>query len=319
MEYTRLGPTGLKVSRLALGCMSYGDPTVPGAHPWALTEDKSAPFFRQAVELGITFWDTANVYQAGTSEEIVGRAISEYSRREDIVLATKVFGRMHDGPGGQGLSRKAILEQIDASLARLGTDYVDLYQIHRFDPFTPVEETMEALNDVVRAGKARYIGASSMYAWQFAKLQNAAERHGWTRFVSMQDQLSLVYREEQREMLPLCRDQGIAVLPWSPLGGGKVTRPWGTATKRATTDRYNKSMYDKDEAKGIVDAVEAVAKARNVPMAQVAMAWVLAQPDVTSPIVGVSKMSHLQDAVASVDLVLTPDEIAALEAPYRPL
>src|SRR6476660_6743199 len=226
MEYTRLGSTGLKVSRLALGCMSYGDPTTPDAHPWALTEDEAQPFFRQAVDLGVTFWDTANVYQRGTSEEIVGRAITRYSRREEIVLATKVRGRMHNGPGGEGLSRKAILEQVDASLTRLGTDYIDLYQIHRFDLETPVEETMEALHEVVRAGKARYLGASSMYAWQFAKMQHVAERHGWTPFVSMQNHYNLVYREEEREMLPLCLDQGVGVLPWSPLARGKLTRRW---------------------------------------------------------------------------------------------
>src|SRR3954463_8971987 len=220
MEYVRLGSTGLKVSRLALGCMSYGDPTTPGAHEWSLVDADAQPFFRQAVELGITFWDTANVYQAGTSEEVVGRALREYSRREDIVLATKVHGRMHDGPGGQGLSRKAILEQIDASLTRLGTDYVDLYQIHRFDPDAPAEETMEVLHDVVRAGKARYIGASSMYAWQFAKAQSVAHDRGWTQFVSMQNHYNLVYREEEREMIPQCIDQGVGVLPWSPLARG---------------------------------------------------------------------------------------------------
>src|SRR6187200_3352907 len=236
MESVRLGSTGLKVSRLALGCMSYGDPTTPGAHEWSLVDDQAQPFFEQAIDLGIIFWDTANVYQAGTSEEVVGRAIERYSRREDIVLATKVFGRMHDGPGGQGLSRKAILEQIDASLRRLGTDYVDLYQIHRFDPDTPVEETMEALHDVVKAGKARYIGASSMWAWQFAKMQYAAERHGWTRFVSMQNQYSLMQREEEREMFGLLADQGVGSIPWSPLAKGRLARPWGEQTKRSEND-----------------------------------------------------------------------------------
>jgi aryl-alcohol dehydrogenase-like predicted oxidoreductase len=317
MKTVRLGRTGLEVSRICFGCMSFGKLT--DERPWVLGLDEARPLYQHAWDQGINFFDTANVYAQGTSEEITGALIKELAPRQEIVLATKVFGRMRPGPNGQGLSRAAIMAEIDNSLARLGTDYVDLYQIHRFDPFTPVEETMEALNDVVRAGKARYIGASSMYAWQFAKLQNAAERHGWTKFVSMQDQLSLVYREEEREMLPLCRDQGIAVLPWSPLGGGKVTRPWGEQTKRATTDRYNKSMYDTDDAKPIVDAVEAVANARGVPMAQVAMAWVLAQPGVTSPIVGVSKMKHLEDAIASVDLVLSADEIAQLEAPYKPL
>ncbi|WP_375450673.1 aldo/keto reductase [uncultured Devosia sp.] len=317
MKYVRLGRTGLEVSRICFGCMSFGK--ITEERPWVLGLDDARSLYQRAWDQGINFFDTANVYAQGSSEEITGALIKELAPRQEIVLATKVFGRMRPGPNGQGLSRGAIMAEIDNSLRRLGTDYVDLYQIHRFDPVTPVEETMEALNDIVRAGKARYIGASSMYAWQFAKLQNAAERHGWTPFVSMQDQLSLVYREEEREMLPLCRDQGIAVLPWSPLGGGKLARSWGTATKRATTDRYNKSMYEKDDTKAIVDAVEVVAKARNVSMAQVAMAWVLAQPGVTSPIVGVSKMGHLEDAVASTDLVLSPEEIAQLQAPYQPL
>src|SRR3954463_4025347 len=263
MEYVRLGSTGLKVSRLALGCMSYGDPTTPGAHEWSLHDEDAQPFFRQALDLGITFWDTANVYQAGTSEEVVGRAINAYTRREDVVLATKVHGRMHDGPGGAGLSRKAILEQIDASLSRLGTDYVDLYQIHRFDPEAPVEETMEALHDVVKAGKARYLGASSMWAWQFAKLQHAAERHGFTRFVSVQDQYSLLQREEEREMFGLLADQGVGSLPWSPLAAGKVTRPWDeTGTDRSRTnpsaDFFGRPLFlDGDRA--VVDAVERIA------------------------------------------------------------
>src|SRR6476661_3288808 len=243
MEYTRLGDTGLRISRLALGCMSYGDPTTEAAHRWARADDDAQPFFRQAIELGITFWDTANVYQAGTSEEVVGRAIERYSRREDIVLATKVHGRMHDGPGGQGLSRKAILEQIDASLARLGTDYVDLYQIHRHDPNTPAEETMEALHDVVKAGKVRYLGASSMYAWQFAKLQHAADLHGWTRFVSMQNQYSLMQREEEREMFGLLADQGVGSIPWSPLAKGRLARPWGEQTQRFDTDPVGRRFF----------------------------------------------------------------------------
>src|SRR3954452_6052650 len=317
MEYVRLGSTGLKVSRLAMGCMSYGDPTTPGAHEWSLHDEEAQPFFRQAVELGITFWDTANVYQAGTSEEVVGRAINRYSRREDIVLATKVFGRMHDGPGGQGLSRKAILEQIDASLARLGTDYVDLYQIHRFDPETPVEETMEALHDVVKAGKARYLGASSMYGWQFAKMQHAAERHGWTPFVSMQNHYNLIYREEEREMLPLCVDQGVGVIPWSPLARGRLTRPWDATTARGETDEFGRNLY-RDEDAAVVAKVLDVAKRRGVPAAQVALAWLMAQPSVTSPIVGVTRPEHLTDAVAAVDLVLEPDEIAELGAGYVP-
>jgi aryl-alcohol dehydrogenase-like predicted oxidoreductase len=240
MEYTRLGGTGLKISRLALGCMSYGDPTTGGAHRWALADDEAQPFFEQAVELGITFWDTSNNYQAGTSEEVVGRAIRRYSRREDIVLATKVFGRMHDGPGGSGLSRKAILEQIDASLARLGTDYVDLYQIHRFDPETPVAETMEALHDVVKAGKARYLGASSMYAWQFAKLQRAAEVGGWTPFVSMQNQYNLLRRQDEPELMAMCADTGVGLVPYSPNGKGRLARPWGSSPSGPTSTTWSR-------------------------------------------------------------------------------
>ena len=256
MEYVRLGSTGLKVSRLALGCMSYGDPTTPGAHEWSLDDDEAQPFFRQAVELGITFWDTANVYQAGTSEEVVGRAIKRYSRREDIVLATKVFGRMHDGPGGQGLSRKAILEQIDASLTRLGTDYVDLYQIHRFDPDTPVEETMEALHDVVKAGKVRYLGASSMYAWQFAKLQHAADLGGWTRFVSMQNQYNLLRRQDEPELMAMCADMGVGLVPYSPQGKGRLARPWGEQSLRSTVDKVVQA-FDSPLDEPVVNAVAA--------------------------------------------------------------
>lgn len=317
MKTVRLGKTGLEVSRICFGCMSFGKQT--DERPWVLGLDEARPMFKRAWDAGINFFDTANVYAQGSSEEITGVLLKELAPRQEIVLATKVFGRMRPGPNGQGLSRAAILAEIDNSLRRLGTDYVDLYQIHRFDPFTPVEETMEALNDVVRAGKARYIGASSMWAWQFSKLQHAAEVGGWAKFVSMQNQVSLTYREEEREMLPLCGDRGIAVLPWSPLGGGKLTRPWGTETKRATTDRYNKSMYEKTGDRDIVDAVETVAKARNTSMAQVAMAWVLNKPVVTSPIVGVSKMNHLEDAIAAVDLELTAVEIEQLEAAYKPL
>jgi len=319
MRTTRLGRTGLEVSRICFGCMSFGK--VTEERPWVLGLEDARPMFRHAWDAGINFFDTANVYAQGTSEEITGQVIKELAPRDEIVLATKVFGRMRPGPNGQGLSRKAILSEIDHSLQRLGTDYVDLYQIHRFDPYTPVEETMEALHDVVRAGKARYIGASSMWAWQFTKLQHAAEANGWTKFVSMQNQVSLTYREEEREMIPLCIDQGIALLPWSPLGGGKLTRPWGTQTKRATTDRYNKTMYEQTQgnAPGVVAAVEAVAKARGVPMAQVAMAWVLQKPGITAPIVGASKLSHVQDAVAAEALTLSADEIAQLEAPYQPM
>ncbi len=316
MEYARLGSSGLKVSRIALGCMSFGD-TSRGFSEWALDDEAAAPIFRQAVELGITFWDTANVYSVGTSEEIVGRAIKEYSRREDVVLATKVFFPMHDGPGGSGLSRKAIMEQIDASLTRLGTDYVDLYQIHRFDPHTPVEETMEALHDVVKAGKARYLGASSMWAWQLSKMQYAADLHGWTRFVSMQNQYSLMQREEEREMFGLLADQGVGSIPWSPLAKGRLARPWGEQTQRSDTDPMGK-RYTGDENQAIADAVQQVAEARGVPMAQVALAWVLRNPAVTAPIVGPTKSHHLPDAVAALDVQLTDDEVEALEAAYTP-
>ncbi|MFF5297840.1 aldo/keto reductase [Streptomyces sp. NPDC013161] len=315
MEYTRLGTTGLKVSRLALGCMSYGDPTVPRAHPWALTEDRAAPFFRQAVELGITFWDTANVYQAGTSEEFTGRAIREYSRREDIVLATKVRGKMHDGPGGEGLSRKAILEQVDASLTRLGTDYIDLYQIHRFDDEVPVEETMEALHDVVRAGKVRYLGASSMYGWQFAKLQHAADLGGWTRFVSMQNQYNLLRRQDEPELMALCGDLGVGLVPYSPNGKGRLARPVGEQSTRSTTDHVVRA-FDSEYDEPVIDAVQKLAEARGVPMAQIALAWVLRNPLVSAPIVGATQPHHLQQAVDALALRLSDEEAAALQAPY---
>ncbi len=313
MEQIRLGSTGLRVSRLALGCMSFGDAT-RGGHPWVLDEEQAQPFFRQAVELGITFWDTANVYSGGSSEEFTGRAMRTYSTREQIVLATKVHGHMHDGPGGSGLSRKAILENIDASLKRLGTDYVDLYQIHRFDPATPVEETMEALHDVVRAGKALYIGASSMWAWQFAKMQHIAQLNGWTEFVSMQDQYNLMQREEEREMYGLCADLGVGVLPWSPLARGRLTRPWGTDTARDGSDQMMRHYGEADAA--VVGAVEKVAAARGVPMAQIALAWVLRNPVVTAPIVGATKPHHLVDAVAALEIELTDEEVDAIEGPY---
>ena len=316
MEYTRLGSSGLKVSRIALGCMSFGLPD-RGSNQWSLGDEAAEPLFRQAVELGVTFWDTANTYSAGSSEEIVGRALRKYTDRDSIVLATKVFSRMHDGPGGSGLSRKAIMEQVDASLRRLGTDYVDLYQIHRFDPATPVEETMEALHDVVRAGKARYLGASSMWAWQFAKLQHTAERHGWTRFVSMQNQYSLMQREDERELFGLLADQGVGSIPWSPLAKGRLARPWGQQTRRGDTDSLQK-RYDDAANPPIVAAVQQVAEARGVPMAQVALAWVLRNPAVAAPIVGPTKEHHLADAVASLDLELTDDEVAELESSYTP-
>ena len=317
MEYVRLGTTGLKVSRLALGCMSYGDPTTPGAHEWALREDDAQPFFRQAIDLGITFWDTANVYQAGTSEEVVGRAIRQYTRREDIVLATKLHGKMHDGPGGQGLSRKAVLEQIDASLGRLGTDYVDLYQIHRFDPDTPVEETMEALHDIVKAGKVRYLGASSMYAWQFAKLQHAADLGRWTRFVSMQNQYNLICRTDEPELMAMCADMGVGLVPYSPQGKGRLARPWGEQSLRSTVDNVVK-WFTSPLDEPVVNAVQQIAESRQVTMAQVALAWVLTNPIVSAPIVGATKPHHLTEAVAALDLQLSEDEIRTLEEPYTP-
>ena len=314
MEYGRLGSSGLRVSRLGLGCMSYGR-AESGMHQWTLDEEAAAPFFRQAVELGVTFWDTANVYQGGTSEEFVGRAIQRFSRREDIVLATKVHGRMHDGPGGSGLSRKAVLEQLDASLRRLGTDYVDVYYIHRFDVHVPVEETMQALHDMVKAGKVLYLGASSMWAWQFAKMQHAAERNGWTTFSAMQDQYNVLKREEERDMIPLCLDQGVGLTPYSPLAKGRAARPWGEQTLRSSTDSVA-TAFDRDADKPVVDAVQTIADARGVPMAQVALAWVLAKPVVSCPIVGATKPNHLQDAVKALDVALTDEELAALEGPY---
>ena len=319
MEYTRLGPTGLVVSRICLGCMTYGVPD-RGNHPWTLDEAASRPLIRQAVELGINFFDTANVYSDGTSEEIVGRALREFARRDELVIATKVHGRMRDRPNGGGLSRKAILHEIDASLSRLGTDFVDLYQIHRWDPTTPIEETMEALHDVVKSGKARYIGASSMHAWQFAKAQHVAERHGWTRFVSMQPELSLLYREEQREMLPLCRDQAVGVIPWSPLARGRLARPWDERTPRIETDTFGAKLFARTEAndRQVAEALAAVAAARGATRAQVALAWLLAQPDVTAPIIGASKPAHFDAAAAALTLELGADEMAQLEAPYQP-
>jgi len=319
MEFTRFGRSGLEVSRLCLGCMSYGVPE-RGTHAWSLGEAESRPFLRRALDLGINFFDTANVYSDGTSEEIVGRALKDFAPRDEIVLATKVHGRMRPGPNGAGLSRKAILSEIDHSLRRLGTDYVDLYQIHRFDPHTPLEETLEALHDVVKAGKARYIGASSMYAWQFARALHLSERHGWTRFVSMQNYVNLLYREEEREMLPLCRAEGIAVMPWSPMARGRLTRDWDQGSARAETDAFGRSLYAKtgDADRKVVEAVAAVAAARGVPRAQVALAWVLQQPGVDSPIVGATKLEHLDDAVAALSLRLSPEECAALEAPYVP-
>jgi len=319
METVRLGRTGLEVSRLCLGCMSYGEPQ-RGNHPWTLSEAQSRPFVRRALELGINFFDTANVYSDGTSEEIVGRVLKEHARRDEIVIATKVNGRMFKGPNGAGLSRKAILSEIDHSLRRLGTDYVDLYQIHRWDPRTPIEETLEALHDVVRAGKARYIGASSMYAWQFAKALYTADRHGWTRFVSMQNYVNLLYREEEREMLPLCAAEGIGVIPWSPIARGRLARPWNTQTERSRTDEFGSTLFARTQEadRAVVERVAEVAAQRGVPMARVALAWVLAKPMVTAPIVGASRAGHLDDALAALDLKLTADEIERLEEPYVP-
>jgi aryl-alcohol dehydrogenase (NADP+) len=316
MEYVRLGDTGLQVSRICLGCMSYGEPE-RGSHRWSLGEADARPFFQRAIEAGINFFDTANVYSAGSSEEITGRALKDFASREDVVIATKVHGRMRDGANGAGLSRKAIMTEIDHSLRRLGTDYVDLYQIHRWDPETPIQETLEALHDVVKAGKARYIGASSMWAWQFSKSLHVAERNGWTRFVSMQNHYNLLQREEEREMLPLCLDEGIGVIPWSPLARGRLTRDWDTTTARSQSDQFGDSLYSDDDRR-IVDAVGKIAESRGVSRAQVALAWLLRQPAVTAPIVGATKPAHLQDAIAAVELTLSDDEAAQLEGPYSP-
>jgi aryl-alcohol dehydrogenase (NADP+) len=319
MQYTRLGRSGLEISAIVLGCMSYGDPD-RGAHPWSLPEEESRPFYRRAFEAGITTFDTADGYSAGSSEEIAGRILGEIARRDEIQIATKVFFPVHDGPNSRGLSRAHILTAIDDSLRRLGTDYVDLYQIHRWDDKTPIEETMEALHDVVRSGKARYIGASSMWAWQFAKAQHTAERNGWTRFVSMQDQYNLLQREEEREMHPLALDQGVGVLPWSPLARGRLTRPWGVETARTETDLVTQAMYGQAEEadRAIVDAVGRIADARGVSRAQVALAWVRQQTAVSAPIVGATKLQQLDDAIASLDVELDAEELAALEAPYTP-
>jgi 1-deoxyxylulose-5-phosphate synthase len=326
MDYRRLGNTGLTVSRICLGCMSYGDPsaTLPGEGmrwEWALREPESRPFFKRAIELGINFFDTANVYSFGASEEVTGRALRDFARREEVVLATKVFSVMRPGPNGRGLSRKSILHEIDASLKRLGTDYVDIYQIHRWDDATPIEETMEALHDVVRAGKARYLGASSMYAWQFAKAQHVAEKHGWTRFVSMQNHYNLLYREEEREMAPLCRDQGVGMIPWSPLARGKLARgPQAEATKRSETDRFGRVLYSSlaEADQRVIAELDRTARARKLPHAQLALAWLLQKPGVTAPIVGATKIEQLESAVASLGVELSKEEVTALEAPYVP-
>ncbi len=317
MEYTELGHTGLDVSRICLGCMSYGGSN-RGNHAWSLGEEESRPFIKRAIEAGINFFDTANRYSLGSSEEILGRAIKDFDRRDEIVIATKVYGRMRPGPNGAGLSRKAIMAEIDASLRRLGTDYVDLYQIHRWDYDTPIEETLEALHDIVKAGKARYIGASSMHAWQFARALGIAERHGWTRFVSMQNLVNLLYREEEREMLPLCAAEGIGVIPWSPQARGKLTRDWNYTSIRTETDEAFGRLFAKteDADRKVVDRVAQVAAARGIPRAQVALAWLLAKPVITAPIVGATKLQHLDDALASVRVRLSEDEMALLEEPY---
>ncbi len=321
MQYLNLGATGLKVSRLALGCMTYGVPE-RGSHPWSLNEEESRPFIQRALDLGINFFDTANSYSDGTSEEIVGRALRDFAKRDEIVLATKVFFPWRDRPNTGGLSRKAIFSAIDDSLRRLGTDYVDLYQIHRWDYETPIEETLEALHDVVKAGKARYLGASSMFAWQFAQALHISRQNGWARFVSMQPHYNLLYREEEREMLPLCAAEKIAVIPWSPLARGKLTRPWKeeASTDREKTDAYGRMLYAKTRQADalVVERVNEVAEGRGLPPAQVALAWLFHQPAITAPIIGASKLSHLDDAIAALDVSLVPEEIAALEAPYIP-
>jgi aryl-alcohol dehydrogenase-like predicted oxidoreductase len=320
MQFTRLGKSGLSVSRLCLGCMSYGD-TSKGWHgDWLLGEDAARPFFREALEAGINFFDTANIYSGGTSEEITGKLLKEMARRDEIVVATKAFGVWRNAPNCGGLSRKALFAAIDDSLTRLGMDHVDLFQIHRWDDVTPIAETMEALHDIVRAGKARYIGASSMYAWQFAKAQEVARANGWTRFISMQNQLNLLYREEEREMLPLCADQGVGVIPWSPLARGRLTRPFGETTVRSETDVVGKALYKAEDAadRAVIDALTDLAARRGVPMASLGLAWHFTKPQVAAPIIGATKPQHIADAVAALDITLSAEDIAALEAPYRP-
>lgn len=319
MDYVKLGNTGLDVSRICLGCMGFGDGKL-GHHQWVLDEENARPVIKKALELGINFFDTANVYAAGTSEEIIGPTLKAYANRDEIVLATKVNGRMHEGPNGAGLSRKAIMSEIEKSLKRLGTDYVDLYQIHRWDYNTPIEETMEAMHDVVKAGKARYIGASAMYAWQFLKSLHVAEKNGWTRFVSMQNHYNLIYREEEREMLPLCKAEKIGVIPYSPLAGGRLIRDPQEKTHRSETDQIAKQKYDAtaDADRFIVDQVAAIAEKHGVSRVRIALAWLLQKEPVTAPIVGATKISHLEEAVAALSITLTPEEIASLEEPYVP-
>ena len=316
MEYVKLGATGLDVSRLILGCMTYGEPA-RGTHSWTLNEEASRPVIKHALESGINFFDTANTYSDGSSEEIVGRALGDFARRDDIVLATKVFQRMRQGPNAAGLSRKVIFQELEASLRRLGTEYVDLYQIHRWDPFTPIEETLEALHDLVKAGKVRYLGASSMWAWQFSKAQYTAKAHNWTPFVSMQNQYNLLNREEEREMLPLCQDLSVGVIPWSPLARGRLSRAWDEKTVRLDSDEVGKTLYQADD-RNIVDAVSNVAKRRGAPMAQVALAWVAQQSAVTAPVIGARRVTHVDDAVAALGITLTREELDILEGSYTP-
>lgn len=320
MEYIRLGSTGMKVSRICLGCMSFGDST-RWIHKWVLNEENSRPIIKKALELGINFFDTANVYSIGASEEILGHALKDFARRDEVIIATKVHGKMREDPNGSGLSRKAILNEIDASLKRLGTDYVDLYQIHRWDYETPIEETMEALNDIVRAGKARYIGASAMWTWQFQKALHVAEKHGWTRFISMQNHLNLIYREEEREMLPLCREENIGVIPYSPLASGRLTRDWSSVTTlRSETDQIAKSKYDStsETDQQVIARVAELANRHEVPRAHIAIAWLLQKEPVTAPIIGATKISHLEESINALTVKLTSDEIAYLEEPYMP-
>ena len=325
MEYVRLGRSGLQVSRICLGCMTYGSPAtgrlLPGRQPWALSEPESQPFLRQALEVGINFFDTANVYSSGDSERVLGRFLKANTRRESVVIATKVQGLMREEPNGGGLSRKAILFELEQSLRRLETDYVDLYQIHRWDDETPIEETLEALHDAVKAGKVRYIGASSMHAWKFARALYVADGHHWTRFVSMQNHYNLLYREEEREMMGLCRAEGVAVIPWSPLARGRLTRAWkAETTHRSETDVYGRSLYSRTEEadRRVVDRLGEVAERRGAPRAQVALAWLLAKPGVTAPIVGASREHHLQDAAGALELRLTAEEMTLLEEAYVP-
>ena len=318
MRYVRLGSTGLQVSPVALGCMTFGEPG-RGKHSWTLPEDEARPIIREALDRGINFFDTADSYSAGSSEEILGRALRDYPCREDLVIATKVHRRMRPGPNGGGLSRKAIMTAIDASLRRLQVDYIDLYQIHRWDPMTPLEETLRALDDIVRAGKALYVGASSMYAWQFSKALYLARSHGWTEFVSMQNHYSLLNREEEREMLPLCSDQGIATTPWSPLARGRLARPWGDSTVRSQADAGGSAIAgEQPDDRIIVERVGDVAEKRGLPRAQIALAWVMGKPTVAAPIIGARVARHLDDALAAIDITLTDEEIAHLEEPYEP-